>query len=779
MGKIRINKLALELNVQNDQILDALTDRGIKVKNYMSSLETEIADEIRNLFNPKVAEEPKVTTKKAATKSATTKKAATKSATTKKAATKSATTKKAATKSATATTKAAVKAKKKPIVPEKKAPTKTQDKEIKPVKAVKKIGLKIVRDEEKPKDPEKKPVPTEEKPKTKTAKPVKAEKAPLQKDKEPVPTPKPAEVPEEGFELVQLPENIMIRNLGEKLGCSTNDIIKELMGLGIMATINQSLSFEVASKVADQRGFEVELIKDKEALDFEEEEEDREEDHTTRPPIITIMGHVDHGKTSLLDAIRRTNLTKLEEGGITQHIGAYQTEINGQFITFLDTPGHEAFTAMRARGAQVTDIVILVVAADDGIKPQTKEAIDHANAGNVPIIIAINKIDKPDAKPDEVKKQLAELGLLPEDWGGQTIFTEVSALQGTGIDHLLELILLQAEVMELKANPKLRTQAVVIESRLDKGRGPVATAIVLKGTLEVGQPFVVGPHFGKVRALISEKGVKVKKAPPATPVEVVGIPEVPQPGDKFFVVADERKARQYSDVRLQRQREVQLAETARVTMEDLHTQIAEGKIKELNLIIKADAQGSISAVQEAFNTLETEEVRIKCIHEGVGGITESDVLLATASNAIIIGFNVRPTDKADVLATRDKVDIRMYSIIYNAIDDMKKALEGMLAPKFKEHIVGRAEVREVFTIPKVGSVAGCQVTQGKVERNLDARLIRDSVVIYQGKILSIRRFKDDVREVAQGYECGLSIENYQDIKQGDVVEPFVLEEVTR
>jgi len=750
LGKIRINKLALELNVQNDQILDALTNKGIKVKNYMSSIEAEVADEIRGLFNPKVAEKPKVTTKKATTKSAT------------------------------ATTKAVVKAKKKSVAPAKKAPTKTQGKETKPVKAIKKIGLKIVRDEEKPKEPEKKLVPpTEEKPKTKTAKPVRVEKPPTQKDKEPVPPPKPAEAQEEGFELVQLPENIMIRNLGEKLGCSTNDIIKELMGLGIMATINQSLSFEVASKVADQRGFEVELIKDKEALDFEEEEEDREEDHTSRPPIITIMGHVDHGKTSLLDAIRRTNLTKLEEGGITQHIGAYQTKINGQFITFLDTPGHEAFTAMRARGAQVTDIVVLVVAADDGIKPQTKEAIDHANAGNVPIIVAVNKIDKPDAKPDEVKKQLAELGLLPEDWGGQTIFTEVSALQGTGIDHLLELILLQADIMELKANPKLRTQAVVIESRLDKGRGPVATAIVLKGTLEVGQPFVVGPHFGKVRALVNEKGVKVKKAPPATPVEVVGIPEVPQPGDKFFVVADERKARQYSDARLQQQREVQLAETARVTMEDLHTQIAEGKIKELNLVIKADTQGSISAVQEAFNTLETEEVRIKCIHDGVGGITESDVLLATASNAIIIGFNVRPTDKADVLATRDKVDIRMYSIIYNAIDDMKKALEGMLAPKFKELIVGRAEVREVFTIPKVGSVAGCQVTQGKVERNLDARLIRDSVVIYQGKILSIRRFKDDVKEVAQGYECGLSIENYQDIKQGDVVEPFVLEEVAR
>ncbi|KMP11642.1 translation initiation factor IF-2 [Candidatus Nitromaritima sp. SCGC AAA799-C22] len=803
MGKIRINKLALELNVQNDQILDALHKKGFSVKNYMSSINAETADEIREFFNPKP--KPKTSTK--SSKSTKAKKTAAKStpaksATAKKAAAKPSKETKKKTEPAKKTVRAvksAGKAKavkeptgkaKKKAEPAKKTvkavksagkakavkePAGKAKKKAEPAKIAKKAGLKIVKHEEKAKEAEKKPAPVKEKPKAKTAKPVKEEKAPPTPRPEPAPV--PVEVEEEGFELVQLPENIMVRDLGEKLNCSPNEVIKELMELGIMTTINQSLSFEVAAKVADQRGFEVELVKAKSALDFEEEEEDRSEDLTHRSPIVTIMGHVDHGKTSLLDAIRKTNLTDSEEGGITQHIGAYRAKVKDQHITFLDTPGHEAFTAMRARGAQVTDIVILVVAADDGLKPQTKEAIDHANAGNVPILVAINKVDKPDAKPEEVKKQLADQGLLPEDWGGQTIYAEVSALQKTGIDHLLEMILLQAEVLELKANPKLRPQGVVIESKLDKGRGPVATVIVQKGTLEVGQPFVVGPYFGKVRALINEKGSKIPRALPAMPVEVVGLPEVPQPGDKFYVVADERKARQYSDMRLQQRREVELAESARITMEDLHQQIVEGKIKELNLIIKADAQGSIAAVQEAFTKLETREIRIKVIHDGVGGITESDVLLSSASNAIIIGFNVRPTDKADVLATREKVDIRMYSVIYDAIDDIKKALEGLLAPKFKERIVGRAEVRKVFSLPKIGSVAGCQVTQGKIERNLDARLIRDSVVVYEGKILSLRRFKDDVKEVVQGYECGLSFDKYQDLKQGDVVEPFVLEEV--
>ena len=780
MGKIRINKLAQELNVNNDQILAALKDIGHIAKNFMSSVDDTIADKIRKLLSTQ-PESEKVTPK--ATKKLTTKKTSTK---VKSKETKATINKEpSAKKSTKVKSKAIKKTTKKSTTSVKKAkvvkttvtpPTKEQEKK-EPVKVLRKYGLKIVKHEEKPKEIEKKPPVTKEKFPAKP-KNIVTEK-PEQKTLTETPKPEqlPTEVKEEVFEVAQLPENIMIRDLGEKLNCSPNDIIKELMDLGVMTNINQSLSFEVASKVADKRGFEVELIKDKSAIDFEEEEKEDPKDLCPRPPIVTIMGHVDHGKTSLLDTIRKTNVTVDEAGGITQHIGAYRAKIKDQFITFLDTPGHEAFTAMRARGAQVTDLVILVVAADDGIKPQTKEAIDHAHAGNVPILVAINKIDKPEAKPEEVKKQLADVGLLPEDWGGQTMFTEVSAIKNIGIDHLLELVLLQAEIMELKANPTLRPQGIVIESKLDKGRGPVATVIVQKGTLSVGQPFVVGPYFGKIRALIDDSGNKTNTATPAMPVEIVGMPEVPQPGDKLYIVKDEKKARQYSEMRLKKRREVQLAESAKVTMEDLHDQIVEGKIRVLNIVIKADTQGTIAAVQEAFSKLETEEIKFKIIHDGVGGITESDILLSSASNAITIGFNVRPTDKADELATREKVDVRLYSVIYEAIEDMKKALEGLLEPKFKEIITGRAEVREVFNLPKIGSIAGCHVSQGKMERNLEARLIRDSIVVYQGKILSIRRFKEDVKEVQQGYECGVSLENFQDIKQGDVIEPYILEEI--
>ncbi|MBC8288425.1 MAG: translation initiation factor IF-2 [Nitrospinae bacterium] len=772
MAKIRINKLALELNIQNDQIIEALHKHDVAVKNHMSSIDEEAAQYIRELFTPKTAE-PATTTKKVIKKA----KAKIKIMAPSKV--------KVTTAKTQAKSTAAKKAEKKPDKKaEKTSKTKAETKEeTKTVgktaetaesKTGKKLGLKIVKKEDKPKPVEKKPAPaakekpapaTKEKPAAVTAPPVAPKSDPE------------IAVPEESFELVQIGENTPVRELAEKLKCTPNTIIKELMIFGILANINQTLNFDLASKVADKLGFEVELHIEKSELDFLEEEEDNIKDHISRAPIVTIMGHVDHGKTSLLDAIRKTDVTKMEAGGITQHIGAYQARIKGSSITFLDTPGHEAFTAMRARGAQVTDIVVLVVAADDGIKPQTKEAIHHAEAAGVPILVAINKIDKADAKPDEVKKQLADLGLLPEDWGGQTIYVEVSALNGTGIDHLLENLLLQAEVMELKANPSLRGRGVVIESRLDKGRGPIATMIIESGTLRVGEPFIVGCYFGKVRALVDDKGKKIKQAIPSTPVEVVGLPDVPQPGDHFMVVRDEKKARQLSSLRLQEQREIQLAKSTRITMDDLHQQIVEGRIKELNLIIKADVQGSIHAVQEAFGNLGDKEVRIKCIHDAVGGITESDVLLACASNAIIIGFNVRPTDQATKLATRDKVDIRLYSIIYDAINDMKQALQGMLAPKFKEIIVGKAEIREVFTIPKVGTIAGCHVLSGKIERNLEARLIRDSVVVYQGKIASIRRFKDDVKEVAAGYDCGISIEKFQDMKQGDVIEPFILEEI--
>lgn len=776
MAKIRVNKLALELNILNDQIIEALQKHDIVVKNHMSSIDDEAAQYVRDLFAPK-AVATATTTKKVVKKVKAKIKIKVPSkvtVTTAKTQAKSTAAKKAAKKPEEDKVEKTTKAKTTKVTTDKtKEPAKDKA-ETPENKAGKKLGLKLVKKEDKPKAVEKKPAPVvKAKPAEVKAKPPEVKAPPVA----PKPVAQPA-VPEEAFEVVQIGENTPVRDLAEKLKCTPNEIIKELMLFGILANINQTLNFELASKVADKLGFEVELHIEKSELDFSEEEEDNKEDHISRAPIVTIMGHVDHGKTSLLDAIRKTEVTKLEAGGITQHIGAYQAHIKGSAITFLDTPGHEAFTAMRARGAQVTDIVVLVVAADDGIKPQTKEAIHHAEAAGVPILVAINKIDKPDAKPDEVKKQLADHGLLPEDWGGQTIYVEVSALTGAGIDQLLENLLLQAEVMELKANPKIRGRGVVIESKLDKGRGPIATLVVESGTLRVGEPFIVGCYFGKVRALIDDKGKKIKKAIPSTPIEVVGLPDVPQPGDHFMVVRDEKKARQLSNLRLQEQRETQLAKSTRITMDDLHQAIVEGQIKELNLIVKADVQGSIHAVQEAFENLGDKEVRIKCIHDAVGGITESDVLLASASNAIIIGFNVRPTDQATKLATRDKVDIRLYSIIYDAINDMKAALKGMLAPKYKERIVGKAEIREVFTIPKVGTIAGCHVLSGKIERNLEARLIRDSVVVYQGKIASVRRFKDDVKEVAAGYDCGLSIEKFQDVKQGDVIEPFVLEEIT-
>ncbi|MDE1044426.1 MAG: translation initiation factor IF-2 [Nitrospinaceae bacterium] len=765
MAKIRINKLALELNIQNDQIIEALQKHDVAVKNHMSSIDEEATQYIRDLFTPKAAEAPSAA-KKVVKKAKAKIKIKVPSKVT-------VTTAKTQAKS-TAIKKTDKKTAKTEIKTTDKAKTAEKTKETAESKTGKKLGLKIVKKEDKPKPIEKKPTPVaKEKPAAVAKEKPAAAAAPVA----PPPPSKP-DTPEESFELVQIGENTPVRELAEKLKCTPNEIIKELMAFGILANINQALNFDLASKVADKLGFEVELHIEKSELDFSEEEEDNSKDHITRAPIVTIMGHVDHGKTSLLDAIRKTDVTKMEAGGITQHIGAYQTHVKGSAITFLDTPGHEAFTAMRARGAQVTDIVVLVVAADDGIKPQTKEAIHHAEAAGVPIIVAINKIDKADAKPDEVKKQLADLGLLPEDWGGQTIYVEVSALNGTGVDRLLENLILQAEVMELKANPKLRGRGVVIESKLDKGRGPIATMIIESGTLSIGEPFIVGCYFGKVRALIDDKGKKIKKAIPSTPVEVVGLPDVPQPGDHFIVVRDEKKARQLSNLRLQEQREIQLAKSTRITMDDLHQQIVEGQIKELNLIIKADVQGSIHAVQEAFGNLGDKEVRIKCIHDAVGGITESDVLLASASNAIIIGFNVRPTDQAAKLATRDKVDIRLYSIIYDAINDMRQAMDGMLAPKYKELIIGKAEIREVFTIPKVGTIAGCHVLSGKIERNLEARLIRDSVVVYQGKIASIRRFKDDVKEVASGYDCGITIEKFQDVKQGDIIEPYIMEEIT-
>ncbi|MBM4123796.1 MAG: translation initiation factor IF-2, partial [Nitrospira sp.] len=498
-----------------------------------------------------------------------------------------------------------------------------------------------------------------------------------------------------------------------------------------------------------------------------------------RPPVVTIMGHVDHGKTSLLDAIRQTKVTEQEAGGITQHIGAYTVTVHGKRVTFLDTPGHEAFTAMRARGAKITDLVILVVAADDGVMPQTIEAIHHAQAANVPIIVAINKIDKPGANADRIKNALTEYNMVPEAWGGQTIFVEVSAKQKVGLESLLEMILLQAEVLELKANPHRPAKGAVVEGKLDRGRGPVATLLVQDGTLRVGDAFVVGTFSGRVRALITDRGAKVAEAGPAMPVEVIGLPGVPAAGDAFVVVQDERVAREIAEDRAHKQRVADLAAgSTRVTLDDLYARIKDGDVKELAVVIKSDVQGSAGALSEAVEKLSTPAVKLRVIHSGVGGITETDVLLASASRAIIIGFNIRPEPKATALAEREGVDIRLYTIIYDAIADIKAAMEGLLEPTLKERVLGRAEVRQVFTIPKAGTIAGCYVIEGTISRaSAGVRVVRDNVTVYEGKLGSLRRFKDDVREVQQGYECGIGVENFADLKSGDIIEAYVQDKV--
>lgn len=588
---------------------------------------------------------------------------------------------------------------------------------------------------------------------------------------------KPDEIKEK--EKIKIGEAITIKELSEKINIPAKEIIKKLMGIGVMTTVNQVIDSKSAMLVAKDFGIEVEVIRfEAEEISTEEEEK---EGLIPRPPVVTIMGHVDHGKTSLLDTIRQTNVAAKESGGITQHIGAYEVDVDKGKIVFLDTPGHEAFTAMRARGAKVTDIVILVVAADDGVMPQTIEAINHAEAAGVPIIVAINKIDKPNANPDKVRQELAKLNphLLPEEWGGKTIYVNVSAKKKIGIEELLEMIILQAEIMELKANPLKPAKGIVVESKLDRGRGPVVTVLVQKGTLKAGDPFVAGPYFGRVRALINDKGIKVKEAAPSTPVEVLGLSGVPQAGDSFQVVPNEKSARQIALLRSQKQREEGLGIKTRVTLEDLYKQINEGVVKELNIVIKADVHGSIQALVDSFQKLETKDIKIKIIHGAAGGITETDVMLAAASNAIIIGFNVKPTDKAAEVAEKEQVELKLYSIIYNAIADVKAAMEGMLEPTLVEKVTGKAEVRQLFTVPKIGVIAGCFVLDGVIQRNADAKLIRDSVIVYQGKIGSLRRFKEDVKEVQAGYECGIGIEKFQDVKIGDIIEPFFLDKIPK
>ncbi|MGE5576441.1 MAG: translation initiation factor IF-2 [Syntrophothermus sp.] len=577
-----------------------------------------------------------------------------------------------------------------------------------------------------------------------------------------------------------LPPELTVKELAAKLAIDSGKLIKKLMDLGILATINQVVDSDVAQLVATELGFEpeVEVPKDVEAM-YLGDTEDPPETLQPRWPVVTIMGHVDHGKTSLLDAIRETRVTAEEAGGITQHIGAYQVDLKGKKITFLDTPGHEAFTAMRARGAQVTDIAVLVVAADDGVMPQTVEAINHAKAANVPIIVAINKMDKPNANPDRVKQELTEYGLVPEEWGGDVICAPVSALRKEGLDNLLEMILLVAEMRELKANPNRSARGVVVEAELDKGRGPVATVLIQKGTLNIGDSVVAGNVAGRVRAMFNDKGKRVKKAGPAMPVAVLGLEDCPKAGDVFVVSTDERGARLVANLRQEKSRQENLQKSSRLKLEDLFSKIKEGEVKVLNIILKADVHGSVEAVRESLERLGNDEVKVKVIHGGIGAISETDVMLASASNAIIIGFNVRPDTNAKKIAERENVDIRLYRVIYNAIDDVKAALAGMLEPEFKEVTLGRAEVRATFRVPKAGTVAGCYVTEGKILRSADVRILRDNVVIHEGKIESLKRFKDDAREVVQGYECGIGIENFNDIKEGDVIEAFQMEAVKR
>ncbi|MCY7562957.1 translation initiation factor IF-2 [Bacillus safensis] len=584
----------------------------------------------------------------------------------------------------------------------------------------------------------------------------------------------------------ELPEKIEFTNsmtvgqLADELGKESAEIIKKLMMLGVMATINQELDKDTVELIASEYGVPVEEVIILEETELEKYEvEDKEEDMQVRPPVVTIMGHVDHGKTTLLDSIRKTKVVEGEAGGITQHIGAYQIEENGKKITFLDTPGHAAFTTMRARGAEVTDTTILVVAADDGVMPQTIEAINHAKAAEVPIIVAVNKIDKPTANPDRVMQELTEHGLVPEAWGGETIFVPLSAKTGEGIDELIEMILLVSEVAELKANPNRAAKGTVIEAELDKGRGSVATLLVQTGTLHVGDPIVVGNTFGRVRAMVNDIGRRVKTAGPSTPVEITGLNDVPNAGDQFLVFKDEKTARQVGEARASKQLDEQRSDKAKLSLDDLFEQIKQGDVKDINLIVKADVQGSAEALTAALQKIEVEGVKVKIIHTGVGAITESDIILASASNAIVIGFNVRPDGNAKSTAETENVDIRLHRIIYKVIDEIEAAMKGMLDPEYEEKVIGQVEVRQTFKVSKIGTIAGGYVTEGTITRDSGIRLIRDGVVIFEGEVDVLKRFKDDVKEVSQGYECGITIKKYNDIREGDVMESFVMQEIER
>ena len=579
---------------------------------------------------------------------------------------------------------------------------------------------------------------------------------------------------------IEIPESITVKDFAAEMKKTTADVITKLLGYGIMATINQEIDFDTAFLIAQEFGITAnkkEVVTDEDIL-FDDSE-DKEEDLQPRPPVIVVMGHVDHGKTSLLDAVRKTNVIEGEAGGITQAIGAYKVKVNGREITFLDTPGHEAFTAMRARGAQITDIAILVVAANDGVKPQTIEAINHAKSAGIPIIVAINKIDLPDANIEKVKQELMAYDLVPEEWGGETIYVPISAKKGENIDQLLEMVLLEADVLELKANPNKQSKGAVIEARLDKSKGAIATMLVQRGTLDVGDTIVVGSSIGRIRAMKDEKGKTVKKAGPSTPVEIMGLTEVPEAGDIFYEVKNEKVAKHLIEKRKRQAREKAINSSTKVTLDNLFSQMEEGKLKVLNLIVKADVQGSVEAVKQSLEKLHNEEVKVKVIHAAAGAVNQSDVTLAKVSNAIIIAFNVRPDNLAKEMAEKDEVEIKQYSIIYQAIEDVEAAMKGMLEPKYEEKVIGNAEVRQTFKISNVGTIAGCYVLSGKVERNAGVRVIRENVVIHDGHLVTLKRFKDEVKEVGKGFECGIQIENYNDIKEGDMIEVYIMEEIKR
>lgn len=762
MGKVRVHQLAKQFHLKNKEFLDQLEQMGIIVKNHMSALADDEVEHIKRAFTEKGGKPKKeeVVIRRRTVEPEPT---------------------------IPPTIETSEQIPKEPLELEQIAPTLEIPKEVEPE------AIPVIPKPEKPKKKKREKEYLEEKPKSgkrllkrrrqvvvemheeELAKPERPKLKPSIKK----PQVKPIiTIPKPIKRRIEMGESITVAELAKAMGVKTGELIKKLISLGVMATVNQPLDYETATLAASEFDYEVKKV------GFVEEEilkpsPDRPQDLKPRPPVVTVMGHVDHGKTSLLDAIRHTNVTSQEAGSITQHIGAYYVSLDKGDIVFLDTPGHEAFTAMRARGAQVTDVVVLVVAADDGVMAQTKEAINHAKEAGVPIVVAINKIDKPNAKPELVKQALAELGLVPEQWGGNTLYAEVSAKKKIGIEELLEQILLQAEILELKANPKKPARGVVIEARLDKGKGPVASILVKEGLLKAGDYFICGLHYGRVRAMFNDKGQKLISAGPSIPVEVYGLSGVPEAGDHLVVVESEKIAKEISYHRKQKQREASLVRASKVSLEDLYQRFKEGKTKELKLIIKADVQGSVGALNDALQKLSTDEIRVNIIHASAGAITESDVMLASASDAIIIGFNVRPSTNVQELSHHEKVDIRYYDVIYRMIGDIQNAITGMLEPEYQERIIGYAKIRQLFKVPKVGVVAGCYVNEGKIERGAKVRIVRDGTVIYDGKIGSLKRFKEDVKEVIAGYEFGISFENFQDMKEGDSLEAYLLEEVKR